>query len=149
MLHQPPHWYNTETGGELSDSHIYSPVQSITSIASPKRAWSEIAEASSSTRDRNSDATSQPAKKCKKCDSVNLREKLFTAKFENATRTYKGLKQKIAHPNKKNSTLSALIEVFYKPTITPSEPTGSLMTPEKELNMLLNAESQLPPDASW
>ncbi|KAJ8737852.1 hypothetical protein PYW08_000447 [Mythimna loreyi] len=147
--------YSTETGMEQGAPTIFNPIQSVASViaTSPKRAWTDIDEVNSATGVL--DSGESLAKKCKNCDSNELREQLMKAKVESCTRANKELAQKIALLKKKNSLRASLFRIIFAAD-------GSHITGDKELNLLNNnndwtsvldmmlrkVESVLPPDAS-
>ncbi|KAJ8736944.1 hypothetical protein PYW07_000215 [Mythimna separata] len=103
--------YGAESVAEPEGPNIFNPIPTVTStVTSPKRVWSEIDEVNSSTGALDS---GEPlAKKCKTCDSNELREQMMRAKIENMIRVNKEIAQKIASLKKKNALRAALFRVF-------------------------------------
>ncbi|KAJ8737853.1 hypothetical protein PYW08_000448 [Mythimna loreyi] len=151
--------YSAEPVAEPSDPNIFNPLQSATSTitTSPKRAWSELDEVNSATGVL--DSGESLAKKCKNCDSNELREQLMKAKVESCARANKERAQKIALLKKKNSLRASLIRIIFSTD-------GSHINGDKALafhllnnnssndwtsvldQMLRKVESVMPPDAS-
>ncbi|XP_022833137.1 uncharacterized protein LOC111361038 [Spodoptera litura] len=125
-----------------------------TPVLGQKRDWAgDEHEVSSSTEVPLLSNGHSPAKKCKMCDSTEIREELLKRRFESHKQKIEELNQKNRVLQMKTARISSVVAALFKPKMpgTQGKDNGLLGSPNFAAyvaKMLLNTDSVVPPDAS-